>query len=133
MKLHSADVLHRNPWGQRSDKGLGEWHGPWSDGSREWTPYMIKKLRHEFGDDGVFWMSYEDVLSTFRWLYRTRLFDKRWTVVQHWTSVSVSWVTGYLKTKFVIEIKEPGLIVIVLSQVSRRLHSMDKLLTTTAR
>lgn len=79
---------------------------------------MIKKLRHEFGDDGVFWMSYEDVLMTFRWLYRTRLFDERWTVVQQWTSVRVSWVTGYLKKKFIVEVKEAGLVVIVLSQVS---------------
>ncbi|KPM36322.1 hypothetical protein AK830_g10250 [Neonectria ditissima] len=95
-----------NPWGQRSETGLGEWHGPWSDGSREWTPYMIQKLRHEFGDDGIFWMSYEDVLDNFKWLYRTRLFDQRWTVVQQWTSVRISWLTGYLKSKFVIELDD---------------------------
>lgn len=78
---------------------------------------MIKKLKHEFGDDGIFWMSYEDVLDHFQWLYRTRLFDKKWTVVQQWTSVKVSWVAGYLKTKFMIEVKEEGMVVIALSQV----------------
>ncbi|CAM1510473.1 Fc.00g008080.m01.CDS01 [Cosmosporella sp. VM-42] len=113
-------VKIRNPWGQRSESGLGEWYGPWSDGSREWTPYMIQKLRHEFGDDGVFWMSYSDVLDNFKWIYRTRLFDKRWTVVQQWTSLRVSWVTGYLKTKFIIEIKKEGRVVIVLSQLDER-------------
>lgn len=113
-------VKIRNPWGQRSESGLGEWYGPWSDGSREWTPYMIQKLRHEFGDDGIFWMSYNDVLDNFRWIYRTRLFDKRWTVVQQWTSVKVSWVTGYLKNKFVVKVKEAGRVVIVLSQLDER-------------
>jgi hypothetical protein len=32
-------VQIRNPWGERSWNGLGEWNGPWSDGSKEWTPY----------------------------------------------------------------------------------------------
>lgn len=32
-------VLVRNPWGQRGWNGQGEWNGPWSDGSKEWTPY----------------------------------------------------------------------------------------------
>ena len=118
IKLRLVKI--RNPWGQRSESGLGEWYGPWSDGSREWTPYMIQKLRHEFGDDGIFWMSYDDVLDNFRWIYRTRLFDKRWTVVQQWTSIKVSWVAGYLKTKFIIEVKEEGRIVIVLSQLDER-------------
>lgn len=113
-------VKIRNPWGQRSETGTGEWHGPWSDGSREWTPYMIQKLRHEFGDDGIFWMSYDDVLVHFKWLYRTRLFDQRWTVVQQWTSIRVSWLTGYLKKRFIIEVKEEGMVVIVLSQLDDR-------------
>ncbi|KAL6920406.1 hypothetical protein ACHAPO_000734 [Fusarium lateritium] len=113
-------VKIRNPWGQRSEAGQGEWHGPWSDGSKEWTPYMIKKLKHEFGDDGVFWMSFNDMLDNFKWMYRTRLFDERWTVAQQWLSVSISWLTGYLKKKFVIEVKEEGMVVIVLSQLDER-------------
>lgn len=32
-------VLIRNPWGERGGDGVGEWNGPWSDGSKEWTPY----------------------------------------------------------------------------------------------
>jgi hypothetical protein len=79
----------RNPWGQRAWNGVGEWNGPWSDGSKEWTPYWLKKLNHQFGDDGVFWMSYQDVLETFQYIHRTRLFDEKWTVVQQWTSVNV--------------------------------------------
>ncbi|KAM0349830.1 hypothetical protein ACHAPU_003664 [Fusarium lateritium] len=113
-------VKIRNPWGQRSENGHGEWHGPWSDGSKKWTPHMIRKLQHQFGDDGIFWMSFNDMLDHFKWMYRTRLFDERWTVAQQWTSVNVSWLTGYLKKKFIIEVKEEGMVVIVLSQLDDR-------------
>jgi hypothetical protein len=113
-------VLIRNPWGERGWDGNGEWNGPWSDGSKEWTPYWMQKLNHTFGDDGLFWMSYEDMLKRFDILERTRLFDEDWTVVQQWTSVNVSWVTGYLTTKFVVEIKQGGPTVFVLSQLDDR-------------
>ena len=110
-------IKMRNPWGQRADNGMGEWHGPWSDGSKEWTPHMIKQLQHEPADDGVFWMSYEDVLNNFKWIHRTRLFDETWTVAQQWTSENVAWVPGYLRSKFVVEVRKAGLHVIVLSKV----------------
>ncbi|PYI28877.1 cysteine proteinase [Aspergillus indologenus CBS 114.80] len=113
-------VLVRNPWGERNTGGVGEWNGPWSDGSREWTPYWLQKLQHRFGDDGMFWMAYEDLLSTFVFLHRTRIFDKTWTVVQRWTSVSVPWIEGYLRTKFVVEIGVAGPVVFVLSEVDKR-------------
>ena len=77
----------------------------------------MNKLNYRFGDDGVFWMSYNDLLSRFDILDRTRLFDQQWTVVQTWTSVSVAWVTGYLNTKFLVEIKKAGPTVFVLAQV----------------
>ncbi|CAK7232964.1 hypothetical protein SBRCBS47491_008447 [Sporothrix bragantina] len=114
-------VKIRNPWGRRNDNtGFGEWHGPWSDGSKEWTPYWLKTLGHTFGDNGVFWMSYQDMLATFGFLHRTRLFDAQWTVVQQWASVGVAWVPGYLGTRFIIDIKVPGLVVVVLSQLDDR-------------
>ncbi|KAK4194521.1 putative calpain [Triangularia verruculosa] len=113
-------VKIRNPWGQRSYDGIGEWNGPWSDGSKEWTPYWFKKLNHTFGDDGVFWMSYSDMLETFLFIHRTRIFDEKWTVVQQWTSVNVGWVAGYLNQKFVIDVKKAGTVVVVLSQLDER-------------
>ncbi|USP75545.1 hypothetical protein yc1106_02819 [Curvularia clavata] len=113
-------VMIRNPWGKKLSAGVGEWTGPWSDGSREWTPYWLDKLDHKFGDDGLFWMSYEDLLKRFDLLDRTRLFDEQWTVVQRWTSVSVAWVTGYLNTKFSVEIKKAGPTVFVLCQLDER-------------
>ncbi|KAF2816818.1 cysteine proteinase [Mytilinidion resinicola] len=113
-------VLIRNPWGARAWTGIGEWNGPWSDGSKEWTPYWLKKLDYQFGDDGMFWMSYDDLRSRFDILNRTRLFSEDWTVVQQWTSLSIGWVTGYLNTKFLVEIKQSGPTVFVLSQLDDR-------------
>ncbi|KAH6695406.1 calpain-1 catalytic subunit [Plectosphaerella plurivora] len=113
-------VKIRNPWGQRSDSGLGEWSGPWSDGSREWTPYWLEALGHTFGDDGEFWMSFDDMLQTFMWIHRTRLFDETWTVVQRWTTAHVAWVTGYLKVRFVVDVARAGRVVLVLAQLDDR-------------
>ncbi|KAF1976670.1 cysteine proteinase [Bimuria novae-zelandiae CBS 107.79] len=113
-------VLIRNPWGERMHAGMGEWNGAWADGSKEWTPYWMKTLNHRFGNDGLFWMSYDDLCRRFDLLDRTRLFDDQWTVVQSWTSVSVAWVTGYLSTKFVVEIKKAGPTVFVLCQLDER-------------
>ena len=49
-------VVIRNPW------GCFEWTGPWSDGSKEWTPEwygVLKELDHKLGDDGEFVMECE--------------------------------------------------------------------------
>ncbi len=80
-------------------------------------PGQLTKLDYKFGDDGVFWMTYQDMLLTFTNLHRTRIFDKTWTVVQEWTSVDVAWITGYLQRKFIVEVKQAGVVVLVLSQV----------------
>ncbi|KAF2669359.1 cysteine proteinase [Microthyrium microscopicum] len=113
-------VKVRNPWGKRNQAGNGEWDGPWSDGSKEWTPYWMKKLDHTFGDDGIFWISYEDLLKRFRIIDRTRLFGPDWHVVQKWTSVNVAWVAGYMKHKFKVTIKKAGPVVVVLTQLDSR-------------
>ena len=57
-------------------------------------------------------MLYDGLRSKFDILDRTRLFDYEWALVQQWTSVNVSWATGYLNTKFQV-----GLTVFVFSQV----------------
>jgi len=99
---------------------MGEWNGPWSDGAEEWTPYWMAKLGHKFGDDGKFWMSYDDMLRKFDFLDRTRLFmDEGWTVIEQWASVDVPWATGTSKTKFLVELTKPGPVVFVLSQVRK--------------
>jgi hypothetical protein len=65
-------------------------------------------------------MSYQDMLDTFWFMHRTRLFDERWTVVQQWTSVNIGWVSGYLNTKFLVEVKKSGMVVFVLTQLDER-------------
>jgi hypothetical protein len=104
----------RNPWGKT------EWTGPWSDGSEQWTPKRMEKLGHRFGDDGVFWISYRDLLRHYQHFDRTRLFGPDWRITQEWTSVSVPWSIDYLPTHFRFSLPEPSDVVIVLSQLDTR-------------
>ncbi|KAK2806710.1 hypothetical protein FQN50_005704 [Emmonsiellopsis sp. PD_5] len=104
----------RNPWGQK------EWTGPWSDGSAEWTPEWMELLGHKFGNDGMFWISYEDFLRKYEHLDRTRLFGEDWKVTQKWTTLQVPWTIEYHRTKFTIEVANESPVVIVLSQLDER-------------
>ncbi|KGQ02051.1 hypothetical protein PAAG_11232 [Paracoccidioides lutzii Pb01] len=81
----------RNPWGHK------EWSGPWSDGSEQWTPEWMNLLQHKFGNDGVFWISYEDFLHKYEFLDRTRLFGDDWIVTQKWTNFQVQLDYRYFK------------------------------------
>ncbi|KAL6874847.1 cysteine proteinase [Trichoderma novae-zelandiae] len=106
----------KNPWGK------GEWKGPWSDGSKEWTPEWLEKLDHRFGDDGDFWIAYEDLLQKYQAFERTRLFDDAWQVSQIWTTVNVPWMLDYHDTHFSLHIEKPGPVVIVLAQLDDRYY-----------
>lgn len=108
-------VKMRNPWGS------SEWTGPWSDGSKEWNHEWIERLGHKFGDDGIFWIRYDDMLRKYKYLDRTRIFGPGWHVAQQWTSVQVPWnTTDYQQTRFQIEVPEDTDAVIVLSQLDDR-------------
>ena len=104
----------RNPWG--SD----EWRGAWSDGSEQWTAEWMKELDHTFGDDGMFWISYEDFLEKYSTFERTRLFDDTWTITQQWTTLDVPWSADYNDTKFTVTITKQSPVVIILSQLDDR-------------
>lgn len=55
----------RNPWGE------GEWTGPWSDRSREWSLTSEderKEIGLVFAKDGEFWISFKDFLDNFSYL-----------------------------------------------------------------
>jgi Calpain family cysteine protease len=107
LKLH-------NPWGNQ------EWNGPWSDGSKEWTPDIMKELNHTMGDDGTFFISYQDFLKFYPVIDRIRLIGPEWTITQQWTSVNVPWTVDYLDTSFKLTITKPGPVVLVLSQPDTR-------------
>jgi len=101
----------RNPWGRK------EWTGRWSDGSSEWTPEWMQLLDHQFGNDGIFWISYDDLLKKYQHFDRTRIFGPEWNVTQCWTSVDVSWSAEYHSTKFSLTLEEKAPVVIVLAQL----------------
>jgi len=52
-------VRLRNPWGHFS------WTGDWSDSSILWTKELKDKLMPHGSDDGLFWMSFPDVITYF--------------------------------------------------------------------
>lgn len=104
----------RNPWGDT------EWQGPWSDGSEQWTPEWMELLKHRFGDDGMFWISYKDFLRKYQSLDRTRLFGPEWSICQQWTTANVPWSADYNDTKFSVTVTKPGPVVVVLSQLDSR-------------
>ncbi|KAI1071307.1 hypothetical protein LB507_009508 [Fusarium sp. FIESC RH6] len=104
----------KNPWGKH------EWTGPWSDGSKEWTAEWLQKLDHRFGDDGDFWISYEDLLRKYQTFSRTRLFTPEWRVTQLWTTFAVPWVLDYHDSHFSFTLSNSGPVVIALSQLDDR-------------
>ncbi|KAL7623538.1 hypothetical protein AAE478_007221 [Parahypoxylon ruwenzoriense] len=109
-------VLLKNPWGK------GEWKGAWSDGSKEWTAEWLLKLNHRFGDDGNFWISYEDLLRKYQDFDRTRLFGPEWKVTSVWTTLSIPWTLDYHDTYFSFSLAKTGPVVIVLSQLDDRYY-----------
>lgn len=107
-------ILLRNPWGR------GEWKGAWADGSKEWSPEWMKKLGHKFGEDGEFWICYEDLLRHYQCFERVRLFGPDWNVSQIWTTLHVPWVQEYNETHFSFTTTQSGPVVIVVSQLDDR-------------
>ncbi|XP_045107332.1 calpain-D-like [Portunus trituberculatus] len=72
----------RNPWGHYS------WRGDWCDESPLWTTELKEKLLPQGGSDGVFWISFQDVLKYFDCIDICK-------VHSHWSEVRV---TGSLPT-----------------------------------
>ncbi|OBT80333.1 hypothetical protein VF21_00837 [Pseudogymnoascus sp. 05NY08] len=107
-------LLIKNPWGRK------EWKGPWSDGAKEWTHESIRDLGHTFGDDGIFWIRYQDLLRKYDEIYRTRLFADEWRVAQQWVNVDVPWAGDYLDTRFEVTLEKGAQTVIILSQLDER-------------
>lgn len=79
----------------------------------------MDRLQHKFGDDGIFWMSYEDLLRKYQRLDRTRIFGPDWRITQQWTSLHVPWSADYHQTRFSVNVARTTPVVIVLSQLDR--------------
>ncbi len=69
-------VRMRNPWGHFV------WNGDWSDTSDLWTPSLKESLMVHGADDGVFWISYEDVLRYFDCIDICKVHRKSWNEVR---------------------------------------------------
>ena len=80
----------------------------------------MQLLDHRFGNDGMFWISYKDLLRKFQSFDRTRLFGPEWTVTQRWTTLDVPWSADYNDTKFSVTLTKKSSVVIVLSQLDDR-------------
>ena len=65
----------RNPWGSYS------WRGAWSDDSDSWTPALKRLLSPNNSSEGLFWMSFEDVLRYFGNVDICKI-RSRWTEVR---------------------------------------------------
>ncbi|KAG9292486.1 hypothetical protein G9A89_001559 [Geosiphon pyriformis] len=104
-------VKVRNPHGQN------EWEGAWSDKSEEWTAEYMAKLDHKFGNDGAFWMSYDDLLKHFHRLYKCRIFDNSWNVLSGWIKYNVE---PQSDGKFILTLPEASNVVILLQQPDDR-------------
>jgi Calpain family cysteine protease len=108
-------VKVRNPWGK------SEWEGDWGDRSPKWTDELKKLLKHEDKDDGIFWISYEDLLRNYHCLHRTRIFDASWTVAQSWTNFTVPLLTSdTYESTFKVTLSKAATTAIVLSQLDER-------------
>lgn len=64
----------RNPWGK------GEWTSKWSDNDSSWD-YVPQEEKDRIGfkpngDDGLFWMSYDDFITEFRALTVAEIDDE---------------------------------------------------------
>ncbi|RIA92740.1 hypothetical protein C1645_736092 [Glomus cerebriforme] len=107
----------------RNPHGTGEWTGPWSDGSKEWTSERMTLLNHRFGDDGTFWMSYEDFLDHWNCIDKVRISDRNWTVYTTWINYNV---IPRSDGKFILTVPEESKLIIVLQQADNRFFTEDQ-------
>ncbi|KAI1333500.1 hypothetical protein F5Y15DRAFT_421771 [Xylariaceae sp. FL0016] len=112
-------VKLRNPWG-KTRKGI--WEGPWSDGSKEWNNANKEELGHQFGNDSVFWITFEDMLEKYLHIDRTRLFrEPDWRCCQRWIGVEVPWKPQW-NEKFHFKLTQESPLVLTLQQLDNRYY-----------
>ncbi|KAG9292489.1 hypothetical protein G9A89_001562 [Geosiphon pyriformis] len=101
----------------RNPLGRTEWKGPWSDGSEEWTPEWMMALDYRFGNDGTFWMAYEDLQKFFTQLGKCRIFDQSWNEHSVWINYNV---VPKSNGQFKISLSEAAKVIIALQQPDQR-------------
>ena len=112
----------RNPWGQT------EWEGKWSDAdmARAENARMRRKLNWSKGDDGVFWMGYDDFVQYFNSISVCMLPTGWQSAVAHgeWAGQSAGGCPNYdsvsSNPQFLLSISRPVNVVLTLTQGDRR-------------
>lgn len=99
MEIEECKLLQlRNPWGQN------EWKGRWTEGSRQWTPELIEKIKPNFEDSATFYIDFVDWCREFTHLHVLRLQStshkgsKRWDtqhIVGNWTKRTAGGCTNF--------------------------------------
>ncbi|KAI1325222.1 hypothetical protein F5Y16DRAFT_277502 [Xylariaceae sp. FL0255] len=119
LKSGERLVKLRNPWG-KTRKGI--WEGAWSDGSKEWNRDVKEELGHQFGNDSVFWIPFEDMVEKYQHFDRTRLFrEPGWNCCQRWIGVEAPWKPQW-NEKFHITLTKESPLVLVLQQLDNRYY-----------
>lgn len=79
----------RNPHGKADY--TSEWNGDWADDSEQWTEKAKASLNYEPNDqvDGVFWMSNNNFLNNFKYIYVCRELTAK--LGWHSASINSSW------------------------------------------
>eukprot|EP00163_Fabomonas_tropica_P002696 TRINITY_DN1208_c0_g1_i3.p1 TRINITY_DN1208_c0_g1~~TRINITY_DN1208_c0_g1_i3.p1 ORF type:complete len:485 (+),score=113.83 TRINITY_DN1208_c0_g1_i3:1143-2597(+) len=130
-------VRVRNPWGQT------EWRGAWSDHSPEWTDAYLQQLNYSFGDDGTFWMSFDDLCNEFTKLFVCRLYDdeigKVWdkhVIHGEWKGLSaggsMDHPTWRSNPQYLVRAAVNTEIFVVVSQADARMHKGNNTYSTAA-
>ncbi|TFK24073.1 cysteine proteinase [Coprinopsis marcescibilis] len=107
-------VVLRDPW------GAAGWDGPWSDGSKEWTPEwlgILPLLGHDFSGNGQFVMEYGDFLNLWQEVQRTLVFDDAWVLSSQWLHLPERpplspWAYGDASFSFSLPAASPTIIVL---------------------
>uniref|UniRef100_A0A6B2KYH0 Calpain catalytic domain-containing protein n=1 Tax=Arcella intermedia TaxID=1963864 RepID=A0A6B2KYH0_9EUKA len=121
----------RNPWGRY------EWKGKWSDGSKEWTPSLMKELNVTFEDDGTFFMEFSDFCKQFNKLYVLRILTdeigtqwKRYEFKSEWAGPSAggcpNFDTWSKNPQYHVRVPETSKVFVSLRQPCMRLKSKYK-------
>ena len=73
----------RNPWGH------GEWSVKFADEDEAWDDHkgLKDKLDYQFGEDGTWWMRYEDWCAHYNKMYLCKIFPATWSQY----SISSEW------------------------------------------
>jgi len=115
----------RNPWGEH------EWLGKWSDGSSDWTPEIKAHFNYEFGDDGTFFMSFEDFIQHFNRIQVLLLMTddvgeiwNKFVFNSEWKGETAGGCLNHSSwsknPQFSLEVEEPSTVFISLSQPDSR-------------